>query len=100
MKFLTLTLLALPTVLAADCGPWRGNPSRDFMAGAWNLRSRLCNCINFGGSNSECKMEVSDIRLEILNAKPSVQLCWDATENILTQCVQNGRWWSMVDGMV
>lgn len=87
------TLLSLSvSTLAADCGnSWLGNPSSGLMGQFWRSREALCQCIGRGGSNASCRVTNSLYRFEIFDDRPSTQLCWDATENILNQCIKNGE---------
>lgn len=73
--------LSSVSVMAADCaGANWGKPD---MALYWTAREVACN-----GNK-----QYSDARVSIsyTGSAPSAQVCWDGTENILKQCIANGK---------
>jgi hypothetical protein len=79
---LTIAAAVLPATYAADCaGAKWGKPD---MALFWTAREVACM-----GSNKS----YNDARVQISfngAGTPDAQLCWDATENILNQCITEG----------
>lgn len=84
------TLLAVLSTavpaLAADCsGANWGKPD---MGLYWTVREVVCGCYNRGESN--CNYDNQYVSVQFSGSKPSTQLCWDSTENILNQCTSKG----------
>lgn len=94
MKFFIAfsALLALPAVLAAECGntQW-GKPNNAIMTEFWRSREAICYCVKGGGSASACRINNSLATIEWWGNQPSEKLCWDATENIFNECTKNGE---------
>ncbi|KAF5228944.1 hypothetical protein FAUST_10743 [Fusarium austroamericanum] len=103
MQIVNLAALSvfIASSLAADCYGTEGIASR-FIEGYWDARQKMC-------SNTECAYQQpctvttwkkytaigsSTIKIEISRkntaGKAGFKDCWDATENIINQCIRDG----------
>ncbi|EYB25404.1 hypothetical protein FG05_30436 [Fusarium graminearum] len=103
MQILNLAALSafIGSTLAADCYGTEGIASR-FIEGYWDARQKMC-------SNTECAYQQpctvttwkkytaigsTTIKIEISRkntaGKAGFKDCWDATENIINQCIRDG----------
>ncbi|CAG1962934.1 unnamed protein product [Fusarium graminearum] len=105
MKFTTLSTLAffLNGALAADCigTKQRNGISDKHMEAYWEVREKMC-------SNSDCASQQpcttyasrtggfititlnAELKRKNTASKQGYKDCWDATENIIQQCMKNG----------
>ena len=91
MKLTISTVLLLPlSALAADCGhKFMGNPDSTALGRFWTTRETMCNCI--ASQTGYCKAEDAFFVFAAWGQLPSEQLCWDATGDIINQCIANGE---------
>lgn len=81
-----LALSAAVPALAADCaGANWGKPNMDVY---WSVREVVCKC--YGSGKSNCNYNDQRLSISFSGSKPSQQQCWDATENIINQCIGSG----------
>ncbi|RGP70197.1 hypothetical protein FSPOR_4097 [Fusarium sporotrichioides] len=105
MKIISLSTLALfiNATLAADCfgSKQSGGISSKHEQAYWEARDKMC-------SNSDCALQqpcttyasrtagfistTLNVELKRKNtaSKPGFKDCWDATENIINQCIRGG----------
>ncbi|KIM38121.1 hypothetical protein M413DRAFT_447899 [Hebeloma cylindrosporum] len=99
MKLTISTLLLLPfSALAAECGhKFMGKPDPQTLGRFWTSRESVCNCI--ATQTGYCSGDISFLTIAVWGKLPSEQLCWDATADIINQCIANGeflfRWGRM-----
>ena len=93
MKLTISTVLLLPlSALAADCGhKFMGKPDEAALGRYtyWRSRETMCKCI--GTQTGYCALTTKFYVFAAWGQLPSEQLCWDATENIINQCIENGE---------
>jgi hypothetical protein len=86
MQFTTVAIsfaaAILPAAFAAECaGANWGAPNMDVF---WTAREVACR----GNSKT---FDDDRVKIAFYGAgTPNTQLCWDATENILNQCIKDG----------
>ena len=91
MKLTISTVLLLPlSAFAADCGQeFMGKPDSEALGRFWTSRESMCNCI--GAGTGYCGITSAFYVFAAWGQLPSEQLCWDATGDIINQCIANGE---------
>lgn len=92
MKVTISTVLLLPlSTLAAECGhKFMGKPDSTVLGWFWRSRETMCNCIS--SQIGYCGIDISSFHVfAAWGQLPSEQLCWDATGDIINQCIANGE---------
>ena len=92
MKLTITTILLLPlAALAADCGhKYLGKPDSTKLTRFWKDRESMCNCIGSQPGNF-CSVTTRFFSFTAWGKHPTEKLCWDATEDIIKQCIAGGE---------
>ncbi|KAJ7597998.1 hypothetical protein C8J56DRAFT_883301 [Mycena floridula] len=101
MKLSLIALVAsivIPRALAAECtSHFIGDLTSAQLEWFWHARSDMCTCVANGyGQRCDHLYSLSGVGgyyFQFIFAYPKAQLCWDALENIINQCIANGWEW-------
>lgn len=92
MNLTIATILLLPlSALAADCSHKNiGKPDSTTLSQFWKARETMCNCIGSQPGNF-CSVITRFYSFAAWGVHPTERLCWDATKDIIKQCIANGE---------